>query len=75
MKPNTESAIKEVSKRAAERINNLYATSYMEVHSAAGPWGTKHDDDVAAVIEEEVSKVFMVMMLNKTKTSNPATNR
>jgi len=56
-------AIKKVSRRAAERVNNLYATCYMDVHSNAGPWGTKHDDDVAAVIEEEVHKVFMVAML------------
>lgn len=65
MNTRTVEAIKTVSRRAAERINNLYATSYMEVHSAAGPWGTKHDDDVAAVIEEEVSKVFMVAMLSR----------
>lgn len=65
MNIKTITAIKKVSMRAAERINNLYATSYMDVHSAAGPWGTKHDKDVALVIEEEVSKVFMLMMLSR----------
>ena len=44
--------------RAAARINNLYATSYMDVHFNAGPWGTKQDADVAAVIREEIENAL-----------------
>lgn len=69
MNAHTAAAIKQVSKRAAERINNLYATSYMDVHRAAGPWGVKHDEDVASVIEEEVLKVFMIAMLSRKKVA------
>lgn len=65
MNEATKSAIKQVAMRASSRINNLYAMSYMDVHCKAGPWGTKHDDDVAAVIEEEVQKVFMVMRIGR----------
>lgn len=39
----------------------------MDVHIKAGPWGAKHDEDVAAVIVEEVRKVFMVAMLARKK--------
>jgi hypothetical protein len=67
MNPTTKTAIKKVSMNAAKRINNLYATAYMDVHANAGPWGAKHDDSVSAVIEEEVSKIFMVAFLSRRK--------
>lgn len=67
MNSNTQSAIKQVCERAAVRINNAYATAYMDVHSQAGPWGTKHDEDVAEMIEQEVLKLFMVMKLKRNE--------
>lgn len=61
----TQKAIRKVAENAAVRVNSLYASAYMDVHSNAGPWGVKHDADVTAVIEEELSKLFMEMRLGK----------
>lgn len=46
--------------RIAARVNNLYATTYMDVSNRAGPWGTLHDKDVAGVAREEIIKSGLI---------------
>lgn len=67
MNSSTKAAIRKVCQRAAVRVNNLYATAYMDVQTKAGPGGEKHDADVAGVIEEEVGKVFMAARTARQK--------
>lgn len=39
---------------AAVDICNRFATMYVDVHCQAGPWGTKHLDDVTSIIQSAI---------------------
>lgn len=41
---------------AAVDICNRFATHYMDVSANAGPWGTKHLEDVTRIVQEAITK-------------------
>jgi len=44
---------------AAADICNRFATHYIDVHCEAGPWGTKHLEDVASIIEVQMAQCYV----------------
>lgn len=70
MQKKTEAAIKQVSLQAAKKVNQLYTDAHASVAGTAEPLGMYTTSVVAAIIEEEVIKVFMVMRLNKKKSNH-----
>lgn len=44
------------AEKTAAHICNLFATSYMDVHAQAGPWGTKHVDDITNILQLHTAK-------------------
>ncbi len=58
---------------AAVDICNRFATHYMDVSANAGPWGTKHLEDVTTIIQEAIDNAILGKppMTHKARKPNP----